>query len=404
MKHPIFLDNQSTTPLDPEVFETMKPYFLEQFGNPSSRTHNYGWEAKEALEMARAQVAKVIGADSNEIIFTSGATESLYLAILGYAKRMKFRGHIMTSQVEHRASLEACREAEKLGVRVTYLPVDRYGAVSAEQVSRAIERDTFLVNLIFANNEIGTINPIEEIGKVCDKNGITFHTDASQALGRVAIDVKKMNIGMMSVSSHKIYGPKGVGALYVSRQNPKVRIDPLFSGGGQENGLRGGTQNVPCIVGFGKACEMAGQKRILDATHMTELKHIFLKRLEEKLGEAITINGHPLDRIATNLSLTFKGAPTRSILAQVHTRIAISTGSSCSSESGEASHVLRAIGLTEEEARATLRIGFGRFNIVSQVELAAQLIADAVKKARSQESMPVSHKINQGPIRLIMIE
>ncbi len=391
MKHPIFLDNQSTTPLDPEVFEAMKPYFLELYGNASSRTHCYGWEAREAVELARAKVARSIGADTNEIVFTSGATESIHLAIVGLSQRNllknKGRGHIITTNAEHKASLEACAAAEKLGVQVTYLPVNKLGAVTVEQVTEAITPETFLVNLMFANNEIGTLNPIPEIAKVCEPYDIVIHTDASQALGKIAVDVKKMGIGLASLSSHKIYGPKGVGALYISRTTPRVRIEPINSGGGQENGLRGGTQNVPGIVGFGVASEIAAQKRIFEATHITEIKHFFMKVLEASLGEPLQINGDLHNRIANNLSLTFKGAQSRAVIAQIHTRIAVSTGSSCSSDSGETSHVLRAISLSEEDARCTIRVGFGRFNVISQIEVAAQLLADAVKKARAQDAL-----------------
>lgn len=367
----------------------MKPYFLEHFGNASSRTHCYGWEAREAVELARAKVARSIGAETNEIVFTSGATESIHLAIVGLSQRNllknKGRGHIITSNAEHKASLEACTAAEKLGIHVTYLPVNKLGAVTVEQVAEAITPDTFLVNLMFANNEVGTLNPIEEISKVCAKYDIVLHTDASQALGKICTDVKKMGIGMMSLSSHKIYGPKGVGALFISKSNPRVRIEAINSGGGQESGLRGGTQNVPGIVGFGIACEIASQKRIFEATHICELKHLFMNVLERILGESVQVNGDIHDRIANNLSLTFKGALSRAVIAQIHTRVAVSTGSSCSSESGETSHVLKAMGLSEDEARCTIRVGFGRFNVISQIEIAAQLLADAVKKTRAQD-------------------
>ncbi len=388
IKPPIFLDNQSTTPLDPDVFEVMTPFFLEQYGNASSRSHCFGWDALEAVEAARFQVARIINSDINEIIFTSGATESLNLALQGLAKRNGYSGHLITTAVEHKASLSVCEDLEKQGVKVTYLPVNKHGSVSAEQVANAIQGDTFLVNLIFANNEIGTLNPISEIGKLCAEKKVVFHTDGSQAIGKVSVDVKAMNIGMLSMSAHKIYGPKGCGALFVSRQNPRVRIDPLIRGGGQEGGLRGGTLNVPGIVGFGSATELARQKRIPDATHMSELKNVFLKTLEADLNEVLHINGHPFDGIPNNLSLTFAGAPSRSVLAQVHTKIALSTGSSCSSETGEVSHVLKAIGLNEEQARSTLRIGFGRFNTLSQIETAAHLLAAAVKNARRQQYNP----------------
>jgi cysteine desulfurase len=389
VKQPIFLDNQSTTPLDPEVFEVMKPYFLEHFGNASSRTHCYGWEAREAVELARAKVARSIGAQTNEIVFTSGATESIHLAVIGLSQRNllknKGRGHIITSNAEHKASLEACAAAEKLGIQVTYLPVNKFGAVTVEQVAQAITPETFLVNLMFANNEIGTLNPIEEIAKICAPYDIVLHTDASQALGKVCIDVKKMGIGLMSLSSHKIYGPKGMGALYISKADPRVRIEAINSGGGQEGGVRGGTHNVPGIVGFGVACEIAAYKRIFEATHITELKHFFIRVLESCLGETVQVNGEIHDRIANNLSLTFKGALSRAVIAQIHTRVAVSTGSSCSSDSGETSHVLKAIGLSDDDARCTIRVGFGRFNVISQIEVAAQLLADAVKKARAQD-------------------
>ncbi|MGE3974006.1 MAG: cysteine desulfurase family protein [Bdellovibrionales bacterium] len=380
---PIYLDHQSTTPSDPQVVEAMVPFLTENFGNASSNTHSYGWIAKEAVEEARKQVALAIQAQEREIIFTSGATESISMAVLGVALNHNFQGHIITTNVEHRAVLEACKAVEKRGVKLTVLPADQNGQVTAAQVEAALTPETILVSIIYANNEIGTINPISEIGSLCRRKDIPFHVDGTQAVGKLALSVDEDGVSLMSFSAHKIYGPKGVGALFARKRSPRVKLDPLISGGGQELGMRGGTYNVAGIVGFGKACEIAMNQRITECTKMLELRTSFLRILSENvLG--FRLNGHSTQRLCNNLSLTFEGAKSVDILGKIHKVVALSTGSSCSSLTGDPSHVLMALGLSKAEALSTVRIGFGRFNTSSQIETAAKELAQAVKNARTK--------------------
>jgi cysteine desulfurase len=393
MKNPslptIYLDHQATTPLDPQVLESMMPYLTENFGNASSSTHSFGWIAKEAVEEARRQVALIIGAQEREITFTSGATESIATAIFGIALAHDFKGHMVTTNVEHRAVLEACRSVEKRGIRLTILPADSMGQITTAQVEAALCADTILVSIIAANNEIGTINPVAEVGSLCRRREIPFHVDATQSVGKMAISVDEDGVSLMSFSAHKIYGPKGVGALFTRRRSPRVKLDPLISGGGQEMGLRGGTYNVAGIVGFGKASELAQNGRITECTRMLELRTAFLRGLRENTS-GFSLNGHPTERLCNNLSLTFERAKSVDILGRLHKTVALSTGSSCSSLTGDPSHVLSAIGLSKTQAGGTVRIGLGRFNTVSQIDLAAKELALAVEAARSKspESQP----------------
>jgi cysteine desulfurase len=381
VKLPIYLDNHATTPMDPEVLQAMMPYFTDVFGNAASRNHEFGWTAEAAVEKARSQIAKVIGASDKEIIFTSGATESDNLALLGIAEMYKEKGrHIITSAIEHKAILDSCHHLETKGFTITQVPVDKYGMVTAEVVKAAIRPDTILVSIMTANNEIGTINPIAEIGKVCRDHGVFFHTDAVQALGKVEINVDKMNIDLLSMSAHKIYGPKGIGALYVRRKNPRVRLSPIIHGGGHERGMRSGTLNVTGIVGFGKACELA-QKNMA-----TEVERI--KRLRDKLWDGIRsqldevyLNGHPTERIVNNLNVSFAFVEGESLMMGMK-ELAVSSGSACTSASLEPSYVLKAIGVGEDLAHTSIRFGLGRFTTEEEIDYTIDKVVTTVKKLR----------------------
>jgi cysteine desulfurase len=381
VKLPIYLDNHATTPMDPEVLQAMMPYFTDVFGNAASRNHEFGWTAEAAVEKARSQIAKLIGASDKEIIFTSGATESDNLALLGIAEMYKEKGrHIITSAIEHKAILDSCHHLETKGFTITQVPVDKYGMVTAEVVKAAIRPDTILVSIMTANNEIGTINPIAEIGKVCRDHGVFFHTDAVQALGKVEINVDKMNIDLLSMSAHKIYGPKGIGALYVRRKNPRVRLSPIIHGGGHERGMRSGTLNVTGIVGFGKACELA-QKNMA-----TEVERI--KRLRDKLWDGIRsqldevyLNGHPTERIVNNLNVSFAFVEGESLMMGMK-ELAVSSGSACTSASLEPSYVLKAIGVGEDLAHTSIRFGLGRFTTEEEIDYTIDKVVTTVKKLR----------------------
>lgn len=362
----VYLDYNSTTPIDPDVFEHMRPYFLEHYGNPASRLHSFGWIADKAVQSARKQVADIIHAQAKEIVFTGSATESNNLAIRGIFEAYGYEGaHIISTQAEHKSVLEALEYLEKRGAKVTYLPVNSYGQVTPEQVEEAITSDTILITIIFANNEIGSLNPIEEIGRIAAQKEIIFHTDAVQALGRTEIHVKNLNIDLLSMSAHKMYGPKGVGALYVRQIPRRVKLEPLILGGGQEKGLRAGTLNVPGIVGFGKACEIAKNNFHEENFALNEIKNTFIKQLLEIPGTVL--NGHPTQRLNSNISVQFAGMKNTELIMALK-NIACSTGSACSSDSAEPSHVLKAIGLSNEQIQSTIRFGIGRYTNVEQID------------------------------------
>jgi cysteine desulfurase len=375
------MDNHSTTTLDPRVLEAMLPYFTTDFGNAASKTHSFGWRAEEAVEKARAQVASLIGARTTEIIFTSGATESINLALKGVAaSRRESPCHIVTCVAEHKATLDSCRHLECHGVRVTYLPVNRHGFLTAEEVGEALGSDTALISILHANNEIGTIQPVFEIGKIAAEAGVPLHVDAAQACGRISVNVVRDNISMMSLSAHKLCGPKGIGALYVRRRTPRVRVEPQIHGGGQESGFRAGTANVPAIVGFGAACEIALAEMDDEAKRLAELRDRLLARLRTTI-DGIHVNGSMDRRLPNNLNVSFEHVEGDSLIMSMRD-VAVSSGSACTSASAEPSHVLRAIGVSNELAQSSIRFGLGRFNTIEEVDHVAHRVAEAVKQLR----------------------
>ncbi len=343
MKSRIYMDHQATTPVDPAVLEAMLPYFREEFGNAASRSHSFGWRAEEAVEAAREALATLIHASPKEILLTSGATESDNLALFGVAETLAEKGkHVITCRTEHKAVLDCCARLEKLGYRVTYLPVDRYGRVSPEDVLAAVTPETILIALMAANNEVGTIHPIAEIGRIAKEKGILFHCDAAQAVGKIPMDVEAMGIDLMAFTAHKIYGPKGAGALYVRKRNPRVRLAPILYGGGHERGMRSGTLNVPGIVGFGKACEIARAVMPAESARLAGLRDRLRERITSRLDE-VHENGHPDQRLPHNLNLSFAYVEGESLMMAMGD-IAVSSGSACTSASLEPSHVLKAMG------------------------------------------------------------
>jgi cysteine desulfurase len=382
---PIYLDYQATTPLDPRVLEAMMPYFTHQFGNPHSRSHSYGWEAEEGVEKARAQVAKLIGADEKEVIFTSGATESNNLAIRGVAEFYKDRkNHIVTTVTEHKCVLDTCRHLEQQGFEVTYLPVQKNGLIDLDALRAAITDKTVVVSIMAVNNEIGVIQPLAEIGKICREKKVFFHTDAAQAAGKIPLDVEAMNIDLMSISGHKIYGPKGIGALYV-RRKPRVRLVPLIVGGGQERGFRSGTLPTPLCVGLGEAAEIAMKEMDEEAKRLTKLQQRMLKGLQDRLPE-IFVNGDLEHRIPGNLNISFAYVEGESLMMGIK-NLAVSSGSACTSASLEPSYVLRALGVDEELAHTSLRIGLGRFTTEHEVDTAVDELVRHVKKLREMSPL-----------------
>ncbi len=394
MKFPIYLDNHATTPMDPRVLESMLPYFIEKFGNAASRNHAFGWEAEEGVETARKQIAKLIHADAKEIVFTSGATESNNLALKGVVEMYHEKGdHIITSSTEHRAVLDTAKTLEtKRGVKVTYLPVDKFGMVNPEDVRNAITDKTILISVMFANNEIGTINPIKEIGKIAKEKGILFHCDATQGVGKVPVDVQDMGIDLMSFSAHKMYGPKGIGALYVRKKNPRVRIAAQMDGGGHERGMRSGTLPVPLIVGFGKACELCEQEMAADATRLSVMRDRLHATITKAL-EDVYLNGHPTERLPHNLNISFAYVEGESLLMGCK-EIALSSGSACTSATLEPSYVLRALGVGAELAHSSIRFGLGRFTLDEEVDYAAKKIIETVTKLR--EMSPLYEMAKEG--------
>jgi cysteine desulfurase len=377
----IYLDHNATTPVDPRVLGAMLPYFSEVFGNAASVDHDFGYEAKQAVDRAREQIAALINAHPDEIIFTSGATEADNLALLGVAERYADRGdHVITCVTEHKAILDTCARLETLGKNVTYLPVDQYGRVPLDDVRRAITPGTVLISIMAANNEIGTLAPLEEIGSAAAEHGILFHTDAAQAVGHIPIDVQRMNIHLMSMSAHKIYGPKGIGALYVRSSNPRVRLAPLIYGGGHERGMRSGTLSVPGIVGFGEALRIAKSEMRPDAERFRRWTAQMLEGLREALGNP-QLNGHPAERLPNNLNVSLPGIQSKALIVELK-GVAIATGSACTSLSVEPSHVVRALGFGEERAHCAVRIGTGRGNTGEQIVSATARLAMAAVRLR----------------------
>jgi cysteine desulfurase len=378
---PIYMDNNSTTRVDPRVVQAMLPYFTEHYGNAASRTHVFGWKAEEAVARAREQVAGLIGATAREIIFTSGATESNNLALKGSVAMLRSRGdHLITVQTEHKAVLDPCKRLQREGFQVTFLPVDRSGRVTAEQLAEAITERSVLVSVMAANNEIGTLQPILEIGRLCKDRGVLFHTDAAQAAGKLPLDVEAMGIDLLSLSAHKLYGPKGVGALYVRRRDPHVRLDPLLDGGGHERGMRSGTLPVPLVVGFGTACELCREEMGSEAERLTGLRERLRDSIMSHVSET-TLNGHPTERLPDNLNLSFAYVQGEALLMALRD-VAVSSGSACTSADPEPSYVLKAVGLEDELARASIRFGLGRFTTGEEVDYVAREVARQVERLR----------------------
>ncbi len=382
---PIYLDYQATTPMDPRVLEAMMPYFTYKFGNPHSRSHSYGWEAEEGVEKARAQVAKLIGADEKEVIFTSGATESNNLAIRGVAEFYKDRkNHIVTTVTEHKCVLDTCRHLEQQGFEVTYLPVQKNGLIDLDALRAAVTDKTVVVSIMAVNNEIGVIQPLAEIGKICREKKAFFHTDAAQAAGKIPLDVEAMNIDLMSISGHKIYGPKGIGALYV-RRKPRVRLVPLIVGGGQERGFRSGTLPTPLCVGLGEAAEIAMKEMDAESKRLAKLQARMLKGLNDKLTD-IHVNGDLDHRIPGNLNIGFAYVEGESLMMGIK-GLSVSSGSACTSASLEPSYVLRALGVEEDMAHTSLRIGLGRFTTEQEVDTAVDELVRHVNKLRAMSPL-----------------
>lgn len=379
---PIYLDHHATTPVDERVFEAMQPYFTEQFGNPASDDHVFGSRAKNAVEQARERIADVINCRNEEIIFTSGATESDNLAVRGvaeYAEKTDKGRHIITCVTEHEAVLEVCASLEEDGFDVTYLPVDEHGLVDLGTIEAAIRDDTVLISVMAANNEIGTIAPLTEIGELAKANQVLFHTDAAQALGAVPIDVEDMGIDLMSLSAHKLYGPKGIGALYVRRRNPKVKLQPLIHGGGHERGWRSGTLNVPAIVGFGKAVQLADREQADRTGHVDELTSELWARFDGELDDVV-LNGHPEKRLPNNLNVSFTGVENKALVQNLQPQVAVSAGSACTTGEVEASHVLQAISDDEDVWHSAIRFGLGKDTTRDQVEYTADRVIQVINR------------------------
>jgi len=385
LKFPIYLDYQATTPVDPRVLEKMLPWFTEKFGNPHSRSHAFGWEAEAATDLAREQVAALIGATEKEIVFTSGATESNNIAIKGIARFYKDKkNHIITPVTEHKCVLDSCRHLEAEGFEVTYLPVQKNGLIDLEQLRAAMTDKTLLVSVMAVNNEIGVIQPLAEIGKLCREKGAFFHTDAAQAFGKIPLDVEAMNIDLMSISGHKIYGPKGIGALYV-RRRPRVRLEAIFSGGGQERGFRSGTLPTPMVVGLGEAAAIAKTEMAKDEAHVRKLYNKFLSALQDGVKD-VYLNGDRDARWPGNVNLSFAYVEGESMIMALKD-LAVSSGSACTSASLEPSYVLRSLGVSEDMAHTSIRFGFGRFTTEQEIDYAITLIKNSIDKLRDMSPL-----------------
>jgi cysteine desulfurase len=375
------MDHHATTPVAPEVFEAMRPFFLETFGNAASRTHAFGWAAEAAVEAARAQIAGLIGCKPVEIAFTSGATEADNLALKGVAYGYRERGtHLITSQIEHHAVLDSCKRLEKEGFQVTYLSVDRTGLVNPDDVAKALTPKTILVSVMLANNEVGTIQPLAEIGRLCKERGVLLHSDAVQAIGKIPVNVDTLGADLMSLTAHKLYGPKGVGALYVRMGKPRVKLVPQMDGGGHEKGRRSGTLNVPGIVGFGKACELAGQLMADESARLTALRERLWAGITTRLDH-VHLNGHPTRRLPGNLNASFGFVDGESLLMSLK-EVAVSSGAACTSATMQPSHVLRALGLNEDLANSSIRFGLGRGNTEEEVDYVCDRVVEQVTRLR----------------------
>jgi cysteine desulfurase len=393
VKLPIYMDNHATTAMDPRVLEEMLPFFMEKFGNAASRNHSFGWAAEEGVETARERIAKLVGATTKEIIFTSGATESDNLAIKGVAEMYREKGnHIITAVTEHKAVLDTCKRLEKYGYRVTYLPVQKDGLIDLDDLKRAIDDKTILVTIMAANNEIGVLQPVAEIGKLCRERGVIFHTDAVQAIGKVPVDVNQQNIDVMSITGHKLYGPKGVGALYVRRKNPRVQLSALIDGGGHERGMRSGTLNVPAIVGLGKACAIAREELPQESCRLAGLRNRLRDRIMNRLDETY-INGSVEHRLPGNLNISFAYVEGESLLMGIND-IAVSSGSACTSATLEPSYVLKALGAGDDLAHSSIRFGIGRFNTEAEVDYVADRVIETVERLR--ELSPLYEMAKEG--------
>ncbi len=393
MKLPVYMDNHATTRMDPRVFEAMKPYFMEVFGNAASRNHSFGWEAEEAVEKSRRQIADLIGATAKEIVFTSGATESNNLALKGVAEAYGERGnHIIIQVTEHKAVLDTCRRLEREGIRVTYLPVKPDGLIDLDQLRDAITDQTILISIMYANNEIGVVQPMKEIGQIAKEKGVLFHSDAVQAVGKIPVDVAEDGIDLLSLTGHKLYGPKGVGALYVRRRHPRVQLTAQMDGGGHERGMRSGTLNVPGIVGLGAACEIAKAEMPEESKHMSFLRDKLKNKLTAELDE-VFINGSMERRLPHNLNVSFAYVEGESLLMGIND-VAVSSGSACTSATLEPSYVLKALGAGDDLAHSSIRFGIGRFNTEEEVDYVGNRVIDVVKKLR--ELSPLYEMAKEG--------
>jgi cysteine desulfurase len=388
LKLPIFMDSQSTTPVDPRVLEAMIPYFTEKFGHPASRNHPFGWEAEKGVDGAREQVAKLIGArDPKEVVFTSGGTEAINLALKGVAEMYREKGnHIVTTTIEQRATLDVCKRLERQGFEVTYVPVGRDGLVDVEAARAACTDKTILISVMFANNEIGTIQPVAELGKLAKEKGIIFHTDATQAVGKVPVDVEAMGIDLLSATAHMLYGPKGVGCLYVRRKNPRVRLAPMVDGGGHERGMRSGTVPVPMAVGFGKAAELAREEMAAEGKRLAVLRDRLQEQILSKVDEAY-VNGHPERRLPHNLNISFAYVEGESVLMGLNREAALASGSACTSATLEPSYVISALGVDTELAHSSIRFGLHRFTTEEEVDFVAAKTIEVVQRLREMSPL-----------------
>ncbi len=388
LKLPIFMDSQSTTPVDPRVLEEMIPYFTEKFGHPASRNHPFGWEAEGGVDKAREQIAKLIGArDPKEVVFTSGGTEAINLALKGVAEMYREKGnHIVTTTIEQRATLDVCKRLERQGFEVTYVPVGREGLVDVEAVRAALTDKTILISVMLANNEIGTIQPVAELGKLAKEKGIIFHTDATQAVGKIPVDVEAMGIDLLSATAHMLYGPKGVGALYVRRKNPRVRLAPMVDGGGHERGMRSGTVPVPLVVGFGKAAEICREVMGEESKRLAALRDRLQEQIVSKVDEAY-VNGHPDRRLPHNLNISFAYVEGESVLMGLNREAALASGSACTSATLEPSYVISALGVDSELAHSSIRFGLHRFSNEEEVDFVAQKTVEVIHRLREMSPL-----------------